>query len=329
MANTNLSQLRVVDPVATDIIHGFCQASPIAPFVAPVVNVDTRAGHVIRFTKEQFALVGTKRSPGSKIPRLGTSYEADRFYLEQHAAAAEVTFEAAEEAENGDAQIDLRAQAIVRAAEAITQSWENEVITEITDVSKYEVDNRFALAGTDQFSDPASDPEVIVQNVREAVRDQVGCYPNRAVMDVNTYNTLRFHPIFRDRIKFTSSGSVNLDMLAAWFDLPGGIMISKRKKLDADGCLSDLFPSGTMVLFVSPDDELGRGFMPLEGADRARPSAWYTYSLRNYPVVYEERYDEDCHTFVSEVVAEQSIVPTSLGCNGLIGAGAILTNTIA
>lgn len=324
-----LSNLRVVDPVVSSVVHGYCQAQPLAPFVAPVVPVDVRAGQVIRHTKENFACVGTKRAPGSKIPRLSTSYTSDRFFLEQYAAAAEVTFEEYEEASNGDARIDLKMQAAVRATEAVNQSWENDVIAKITDTSTYEPDNIFTLTGADQFSDPASDPEVTVQNAREAVRDQIGCYPNKAIMSVDTYNTLRFNSLFRERIQYSSIGSVNLDMLAAWFDLPGGIMVSKRKKLDADGCLVDMFPAGTMILFVAPDEETGTGLMPVEGADRARPSSWYTYSLRGYPKAYEQRVDEDCKTFVTEVMAEMSIIETALGCTGLLGSAAILQDTVA
>lgn len=333
----NLSNLRVNDPVITQVVHGYVQADSIADFVAPVVPVDVRAGKIIKFGKEQFVVTDTRRAPGSLIQRVGSTYAYENFILQQHAVSGTVTEEEYQEAINGEARVDLRANAALRAANAIAQDWEAEVIERITNANAYETSNKAVLAGTAQFSDPGSDPEKTVQAWKEAVRAQVGVYPNSAVISSDVFNALKFHPVFRDRVKYTSQASINLEMLATWLDLPGGIKVAQRVKVDpATNTLVDMMPAGTMVLFYKNSLGLveansgrpGTIFTPANGADRAMPSFAYTYQLRGYPVATKERFNEDHRVYLTDIIAEQQIVLTGLGNTGLVGAGFLATSVV-
>lgn len=330
MAIQNLQGYRVNDPVLTQVVHGYSQALSVAPFLAPPVPVNTRGGKIIRFTKEQFVALDTKRAPGSNILRVSTGYENDSYSLNQHALASEVTEEAYQEAINGEAKIDIRTQAILRTSASLMLSWEKEVIQTVTNVASYEPTNQEVLAGTAQFSDPASDPEKTVQAWKEAVRAQIGTYPNSAIMSTDVFNELRFHPIFRDRIKYTSKASINLDMIATWFGLERGIRLAQKVELnEATGELVDVMPPGTMILFYSPEGGLTDGFLPQATSDKAVPSFAYTYTLNGYPIATPERFDEDRRVYVSDVLLEQALELTGLGATGLVGAGFIGTSVVA
>lgn len=328
MANT-LSNLRVSDPVITQVVHGYVQAESVAPFVAPIVPVNTRSGKIVKFTKDQFAVIQTLRSPGDEIKRISVNYTSDNFTVNQHAAAGKVTEEEYEEAINGEARVDLRSSASIRAAQAVMQSWELEVIGKVTDPSNYEPTCTSALSGTDQFTNPACDPEVLVADAKEEVRAQVGVYPNSAILSPRAYNALKHLEIFRDRIKYTSSGSVNLDMLAQWLDLPRGIKIASRVYLAPDGTLKD-FMNDSFLLFYQPEGtSLGQGLLPVNGADRAVPSFAYTYGLKGYPIATPERYDSDTRSYITDVISEQSLQLTGLGTTNKVGAGFLFTNVLA
>lgn len=324
------SKARIVDQVLTEVVHGYKQAGSIAGFAAPIVPVSTRAGNIVKFGKENFAVRDTRRAPGGNIERINVSYTAEKFALNQHAAAGEVAREMYEEALNGAARINLRKKAAFAAAQAISQSWEAEVISTITNTALYEASNVIVLAGTSQFSDAASDPEVTFQAGSEVIRAQTGVYPNRAIIDSATYNVMRRHPIFRDRIKYTSAGSVNLDMLAQWLELDE-IRVAKRVKLNAAGNLVDMFPAGTISLFYSPDamdSQAIDGIVPADDASMSTPAAFYTYQLNGYPIAEEERFDDDRKVFVTDLIAEQSIQPVGLGNTGKVGAAALITNVL-
>lgn len=325
------SRARVVDPVLTTVVHGFKQAGGIAGFAAPIVPVSLRAGNIVKFGKENFAIRETRRAPGGNIARVSVAYGSEKYSLNQHAAAGEVPREWYEEAKNSEARVDLRKKAAFTAASTVMQSWEAEVIETITNAALYEPSNVVALAGADQFSNSASDPEAVIQTVFSVIRRQVGLYPNRAIIDDATYNVLRRHPIFRDRTKYTSSASVNLKMLAEWFELEE-IRVAKRLKLDAAGNLVDMFPRGTIWLSYSPESSTSDaidGLVPADESNVSEPAAFYTYQLDGYPIAEEERFDEDRKVFVTDLIAEQAIQPVGLGNSGKVGAAALITNVIA
>lgn len=335
LQDTSLSNLRVNDPVITQIVHGYVQADSVADFLGPVVPVDVRAGKVIKFGREQFAVLDTRRAPGTDILQVGSTYGFDSFILNQHAAAGKVTQEEYEEAINGEAKVDLRANAAKRAAETIAQSWEAEVISEVTNAADYEASCQAVLSGTAQFSDPGSDPEATLIEWKEAVRSQIGIYPNSAVISADVFNALKLHPTFRDRVKYTSIASINLDMLATWFDLPGGIRVAQRVKYDpATKTQEDMFPAGTMLVFYRPEFAMTNAsqtratFMPVNGADKAVPSFAYTYQLRGYPIAQTERFEERNRSYYTDIIAEQRFVKTGLGANGLVGSGFLASDVV-
>ena len=330
MTNVNAAtqaSLRVNDPIITQIVQGYVQADGIAPFIAPVVPVSTRSGKVITFGKEQFAVLNLSRAPGTNIQRLGTEFGTRSYFLEQDAIGAEVAEEQYQEAMNGAARLDIRKFAVTRAMVAATQSWENRVVSAITDATAYETTNTAALVGTNKFSDPDSDPEQLVQDWQEAIRAQVGVYANSAVMGPKVFNALRRHPLFRDRIKYTSSGSVNLEMIAAWFDLPRGVRVAKRVKLGANQELVDMF-GNDFLLFYSPEGDVGTGFRPLGYSDAATPAFAYTYALAQYPIGGVERFDDDRRVYVSDVITEQSLQMVGQGTTGKVGAAYLAKNCI-
>lgn len=325
---SRLSNLRVSDPVLSSVVLGYVQADSVAPFIAPVVPVTMRSGKIVKFTKEQFSVVNTKRSPGEEIKSFSSSYSNENYTLDQHAASGKVTEEEYEEAINSEAKIDLRASAAIRAAQAVMQSWEKEVISKVTDSSLYESSCTTALAGTDKLSSPESDPDLLISDGKEEVRSQVGVYPNSAVISPSVYKALKNHPIYRDRIKYTSSGSVNLDMLAQWLDLPRGIKVASRVYYDqTTGKLVD-FMDDSIVLFYNPEGEIGAGFTPVDQANRAVPAYAYTYSLQGYPIATPEYYDKMTRSFYTNVIAEQSFELTGLGATGKVGAGFLFTSVL-
>jgi hypothetical protein len=80
-------------------------------------------------------------------------------------------------------QIDLRQFAAKDAANRLMQSWETQVAGIVTDSGQYEAGNVLNLStynsGADQFNAPTSDVEVLIDDAKEQVRSQIGCYPKQ------------------------------------------------------------------------------------------------------------------------------------------------------
>jgi len=98
-----------VDPILTTLAQGFMlPATNIANFIAPVVDTPTRAGRILRFGKEQFAINDFRRAYGTNIPYVQSRYDSEPYALEQEVVAWELPEEVIENAGEGPAQVDLR-----------------------------------------------------------------------------------------------------------------------------------------------------------------------------------------------------------------------------
>jgi len=59
-------------------------------FIAPVVDTPTRAGRILRFGKEQFAINDFRRAYGTNIPYVQSRYDSEPYALEQEVVAWEL-----------------------------------------------------------------------------------------------------------------------------------------------------------------------------------------------------------------------------------------------
>ena len=75
-------------------------------FIAPVVDTPTRAGKILRFGKEAFAISDYRRAYGTNIPAVQSRFDTDAYALEQEVIAWELPEEVIENAGEGPAQVD-------------------------------------------------------------------------------------------------------------------------------------------------------------------------------------------------------------------------------
>lgn len=314
---------RLADPQTTQIAHGYAQADPVASFIAPLVPVTSRYGNTITFGKDEFAVIDATRAPRGTIERVSPDFGVKQYSIEQKALASSVAFEEDEEASSAGSRFNLRVLALNHTLGLLAQSWENEVLTMVSNANLYEPTLVTTLAtAADKLTSSTSDPELVFEMGKEAVRSQCGIYPNAAVLSPDAYFAIRRHEKIKDRIK--SSESPTADVLASILDLPQGIRVARRVKLNANGTLENMFDN-KILLFYRPEEELAAGFIPGTTSSRARPSFAYTYGLEGYPVVEEERVDENTREYLSDVIIEQSVQLTGLGVTGKAAAGYLIT----
>jgi hypothetical protein len=185
----------VIDPILTQIAQGYRNTEGVATFFAPAVSMSVRAGRTLVFGKEAFAAQNFLRAPGTNIQKIQNEFGTRSFSLRQEAISWQISEEVAAEAKNGAAAIDLRAYAAKDAANRLMQSWEIQVSEKVLDIPQYETGNVLDLAtyngGSDQFNSPTSDVEVLIDEMREQVRGQIGCYPNKMVISPDAFNALK------------------------------------------------------------------------------------------------------------------------------------------
>ena len=328
-----LSQARVADPVLTNIVQGYRQPEFVASFLSPSVPVSLRAGKIVTFGKEDFVLHQTRRSPGGPVNRKSSKYGSRSYELYQDAIAEEVTLEEAEEAINGAARINLRTNAPKRAMRTIMLGLEKDTADLMQSSAQYETANTVALSSGDRwdnYTSGTSNPSQDMNNWKEAVRDQIGVYPNRAVIGPKVYLALKDHPLIIERVKYTSSDSVTLALIAQYFDMPGGIKVGGGKYLDASDNLADIWGKNVVLGYVPTEADADMGYLtPQPGIDKETPAYSYTYVLNGYPMAEPERWDPDKGVFVYPVWAERAPELVGMGATGKCCAGFLGTTVVS
>ena len=324
----NLDSVRVIDPILTQLAQGYKNAEGVATFFGPAVSMNTRAGRTLVFGKEAFAAQNFLRAPGTNIQKIQNEFGTRSFSLRQEAISWEIAEEVAAEAKNGAAQIDLRQFAAKDAANRLMQSWETQVADIVTDSAQYEAGNVLNLStynsGADQFNAPTSDVEVLIDDAKEQVRSQIGCYPNKMVISPDAFNALKRNKRIRD---FMQRGIiVDEKSLAQIFGLDE-IRVARRLKLAADGTLENIY-NNTAILFYHPSASTD-GFMPALDANYGNPAFGYTYTLSGYPVATPERFNIERRVFTGDILVERSFELVGMGETGKCGSGFIFTNVVA
>jgi hypothetical protein len=324
----NLDQVRVIDPILTQLAQGYKNAEGVATFFAPSVSMSVRAGRALTFGKEAFAAQSFLRSPGTNIQKIQNEFGTRSFALRQEAISWQIAEEVAAEAKNGAAAIDLRAYAAKDAANRLQQSWEIQVATKVQDTAEYETGNVLDLAsyngGADQFNSPTADIEVLMDEAKEQVRSQIGIYPQKLVLSPDAFNALKRNKRIRD---FMQRGVlVNEKTLAEIFGLDE-IRVARRLKLNQEtGELENIY-NNVAILFYHPSGATD-GFTPALDANYGTPSFAYTYTLSGYPIATPERFSMDRRVFEGDILVERSFELVGLGSTSRAGAGAVFLNPV-
>jgi hypothetical protein len=340
-----------VDPILTTLAQGFMlPATNIANFIAPVVDTPTRAGRILRFGKEQFAINDFRRAYGTNIPYVQSRYDAEPYALEQEVVAWELPEEVIENAGEGPAQVDLRAIETRNAMSRLMNAYEYTVAQAITVTGSYNPYEPNTGAGTQTglgfttwaafqtaygapnvgpaaWSNVTANPIEDVLSLKRAVANQIGIRPNSMVLGTAVFDQLLTNEKILERIKYTTADSIDTDMLARYFGLERGMRVAEGRYLDTDGTLQPVFPENGILLFYSPNGP-SDSVMPAGGANAATPAFAYTYQLTGTPAVRPEYYIRERRVVRAEITVERVVNLVGLGATGLIGSGAMITNIL-
>jgi hypothetical protein len=117
------------------------------------------------------------------------------------------------------------------------------------------------VGGTDidKFSDPASSPVQIINDIMLEMAGSTGKKPNFAIMSPDVLYALKNHEEIMDRIKYTQKGIITLDLIAELFELdniyvPWGIVNQSTNRANYDDSTetTDYIYKGSMLIGYRP-----------------------------------------------------------------------------
>lgn len=290
----NSRQAQVIDPILSTQARGYTNQDFIGHLILPFADIPNRSMKVIRFGKDSFRrYMDTRRAPGSQTKRLQFGYASDPVALKQEALEALVPDEISADAQRVPG-IDLASVSINAVQDVIALGREVEIASLVRNPANYDVNHKVALAGSDKWSHPDSDPAADVSEGREAVRRSIGRYPNKMAIGPDVFSALSKHPKIVERFKYTSSESITAVMLAKYFNLDE-VVVGKAVALAEsapDTALADDIWANDATLFFST------------GSNFLVPAFGYTYRLAGYPLVEQPYYERPNKSWVYPVTEE-------------------------
>tara|TARA_R110000868_G_scaffold368852_1_gene631986 strand:- start:9479 stop:10432 length:954 start_codon:yes stop_codon:yes gene_type:complete len=291
----------VIDPILSTHARGYRNSEFISHLVFPRVTVPNRAMRVIKFGKESFRKLNTRRAPGADKKRIQYGYASDPIALVQDALEGVVPLEHQEEAMSVPG-IDLGAGAVNMVLDVIDLGHEYEAAQLARGAANYDVNHKLALVGADRWGSATSDLSGDMDAGKEAVRRSIGRYPNTLTLGPTAFTAAKNHPQVKEQFKYTSKESITADMLAAFFDV-------KRVIVGKAVWLPETASDDEQASDVWGDDAI-LSYVPETGDNFQVPSYGYTYELRGYPQVETPYFERSNDSWIYPTKAERRVYLT-------------------
>lgn len=317
MPQLSLSQVRVIDPVLTQLAQGYKQSGMVGQALFPKVNVGQRAGKILTFGKEDFMLYSSGRAPGENTKRVQFGYSGGNFALVDYSLEGAVPIEVYQEgvAGNNGWSIDHFNLASNKVQAIMDLRLEYACATIARTAASYGAGNKVTLAGTSQWSDftGTSQPIQNIETAKEAVRAATGKRPNTVVMGAAVMAKLRQHPIIVDRMKYTGRDIATVEILASLFGVDKVLVGDAIYSNDAGTAFTDVWGKDVVVAYTDTATV----------AEMGAPSYGYNYNLGGYPLVEVPYFDRNAKSwFVPVTRSEAPVLASAL-------AGYLITNAVA
>lgn len=269
-----LSNLRIVDPVLTNLSIGYSNADLVGDVLFPFVPVDKEGAKIPRFTKEAFKIYNTERALRAKSNRINPE-DGDSLTvsLDEHDLEYPIDYR-----EDDESAFPLEAHATNVVTEGIRLRHEKKVADLVQNAANYAAGNKIILSGTSRFTDKAnSDPIGVFEDGKEAIRGKIGKYPNTAVIGAAAWKALKHHPQLLDRIKYSIKGVMTVELLKEILEVER-IVVGRAVYSSDQGVFGDLWGDNIVLGYVAQQRE-GATRTPYE------PSFGYTLRKKGMPQI--------------------------------------------
>lgn len=292
-SNSQLSILRIADPILTSLVQGFRNGEVIGDKLCTPVKMAKETGRFPAFGKEAFVIRGDmKRAIGGKVARLSTQSGYVTMSLSEYALGFGVeNRELNDWAGTPDQLVNSR---MIQTVDNIALYRESLQATLLTTYSNYA--SGFYASGASKAWATTGDPIKDFDDMRETIRKANGRRPNKAWFTPSAWVLFRNNPAVLNRIKYGGSpidpAMVTTQMAAALLEvdevLVGYAVYGVPSLNGADGGVKK--SALTMGYVWEKTNSCCAGMCIVGTGGGIEPALAYTWERMNSPVV-ESYYD--------------------------------------
>ena len=243
-----------IEQALANISQGYRNEETVWREVAPIVRVEKRSDKYWVFDEaEHFETGEDETAPNADARELVLRHSDDNYSVTDHARGTWVPVEAIE---NADDQLRPEGRAVEGIRRRLELRHELRVANRMFDADTYPTDFKVTLSGTDQWSHEDSDPVAEITNRLDTPLQR----PNRLLLGVDTWRTLRQHPsvvaaVFPAGGNAAQGGLASLQQFAELIEVERVIVGRARHNTAAQGqtaSLARIWGKHALLYFVEP-----------------------------------------------------------------------------
>ena len=194
-------------PLSNIAVQAFSTGNFVGPSLFPVVPVGKQSNVYYTITKNTWLRnpQSTLRAPKTSPRRVEFDVSSDTYFANNYALAGENAFEVLASA---DDPIMLRARTTRKVVEDLMRDMEVRIANKVTSITN--IGSGVSLTGANKWSDyVSSDPIADVTTGHAFIRNNTGVIANTLLIDYDSYQVTRRHPVLLDMFKYTQGGLLN------------------------------------------------------------------------------------------------------------------------
>lgn len=225
-------------PLSNIAVEAFATGDFIGAQLFPIVDVRKQSDKYYTITKNSWLRTpsSTLRAPKTSPARVEFDVSSDSYFADNFALASE---NAHEVLANADDPIQLRARTTRFLVDMLMRDQEVRIANMVTSITN--IGSGVVLAGSAKWSDYlSSDPVADVTTGHAFIRSNTGMLPNTMLLDFDTYQTVRRHPVLLDMYKYTQGGLVNDAELKSVFKVDNILISSAIRNAAPENAVASL-----------------------------------------------------------------------------------------
>lgn len=240
-----LSNIRMVDPVLTNLALGYSNNAFVGEHLMPFVPVDKEANKLPKFGKEAFKIYSTERALRAKSNRINPEgVTLVDLNTDEHDLEYPIDYR-----EDAESAFPMQSHATYVVTEGIALRREKMIADMAQNAANYAASNKITLAGTSQFTHASSDPIGVIEDGKEAVRAKIGKRPNTMIIGAAALKPLKFHAGLIDKIKYTQTGAIRLAQLRELFEIEN-ILVGEAVYASDANAFGDIWGDNIVLAYV-------------------------------------------------------------------------------
>lgn len=269
---SHLQSLRIVDEVLTNIARGYTNENFIGTKLFPVVSVSKEGGKIPQFSAEAFRVHNTERAIRARSNRVSPDGRTSIDYvLTEHDLEYPMDYR---EIEEDIANLEMHGTMV--ATEGIKLRLEK-LIADLVQNPANLNGNFSALSSADKFTNPTSNPFLVIDSAKSFVRSKIARDPNTIVIGASTFSALKNHPLVLDRLAYTRDSILTPKLLANLLDVPN-LYVGKAVYLTDSNQFADVWSDNVILAYVpEAQSNIQRNVY--------EPAFAYTLQKKGYPLV--------------------------------------------